>query len=251
MTTDIATFLEAQSDTACATSLPFTATPRNTILHGDCLDILPGLPAQSVDFVLTDPPYVSRYCDRKGRTIPNDRFKWLRPGFADLHRVLKPDSFCVCFYGWAHIDKFAAAWNAAGFRPVGHLAFPKRYTSATRFLRYQHEGAYLLAKGDPPEPRHPFGDVIEWTDYTGNRLHPSQKPITMLLPLIDNFSTPGGLVLDPFAGSGSSLLAAKMLGRAWLGIELDADYQAVANRRLGETQAVPGELQVMVQEIAP
>jgi site-specific DNA-methyltransferase (adenine-specific) len=234
MTTDIAAFLEAQSGTTRTIQAPVTDTPRNTILHGDCLDVLPRLSAQSVDFVLTDPPYVTRYRDRAGRCIPNDRFNWLRPGFAELHRILKPDSFCVCFYGWAHIGKFAAAWSAAGFRPVGHLTFPKRYTSATRFLRYQHEGAYLLAKGDPQEPPHPFGDVIEWTDYTGNRLHPSQKPITMLLPLIDTFSPPRGLVLDPFAGSGSSLLAAKMLRRDYLGIERDADYHRVASQRLGK-----------------
>jgi site-specific DNA-methyltransferase (adenine-specific) len=207
-------------------------THRNTILHADCLTALPQLPAQSVDFVLTDPPYVNHYLSRDGRTIPNDRFKWLKPAFAELHRVLKRDSFCVCFYGWAHIDKFAAAFREAGFRVVGHLTFPKRYTSSTRFLRYQHEGAYLLAKGNPQPPRNPIGDVIEWTDYTGNRLHPSQKPTTMLIPLIDTFSAPGSLVLDPFSGSGSSLLAAKMTGRNYLGIELDATYHAIATRRL-------------------
>jgi len=204
----------------------------NTIIHGDCTDILPQLPAASVDLVLTDPPYVNRYRCTDGRIIPNDSFKWLKPAFAELYRVLKRNGICICFYGWAHIDKFASAYREAGFRVVGHLVFPKRYTSNTRFLRYQHEAAYLLAKGNPQPPQNPIGDVIEWTDYTGNRLHPSQKPITMLLPLIDTFSKPGGLVLDPFTGSGSSLLAAKMLGRSYLGIELDADYHAIATERL-------------------
>lgn len=54
----------------------------------------------------------------------------------------------------------------------------------------------------------------------------------MLLPLIETFSAPGDLVLDPFAGSGSSLAAAKMLGRDYLGIELDAGYHAIATERL-------------------
>jgi site-specific DNA-methyltransferase (adenine-specific) len=209
-------------------------TPHNTIIHADCVTALRQLAAESVDFVLTDPPYVNNYRTRDGRTIPNDRFKWLRPAFAELHRVLKRDSFCVCFYGWAHIDKFAAAFRGAEFRVVGHLTFPKRYTSNTRFLRYQHEGEYLLAKSNPQRPRNTIGDVIEWTDYTCNRLHPSQKPITMLMPLIDTFSAPGSLVLDPFSGSGSSLLAATMLGRNYLGIELDAKYHAIASRRLAQ-----------------
>ena len=54
----------------------------------------------------------------------------------------------------------------------------------------------------------------------------------MLQPLIASFSQPGDLVLDPFAGSGSSLLAAKNLGRRWLGIELDAGYHQIATQRL-------------------
>lgn len=211
-----------------------TSSPlHNTIVHGDCVKVLAEVPTRSVDLVLTDPPYVTRYTERNGRAIPNPgNFAWLKPAFAEIHRVLKDDSFCICFYGWAHIDKYAQAFCESGLRPLGHLSFPKRYTSNTRFLRYQHECAYLLGKGDPKPPRHPIGDVIEWTDYTGNRLHPSQKPVTLLMPLIDTFSSQGGLVLDPFAGSGSTLAAAKMLGRSWLGIELDAKYHAVATERL-------------------
>ncbi len=199
----------------------------NTLIHGDCLSILPGLPAECVNFILTD-----------GRTVPNDdNDAWLKPAFAEMYRLLGNDAFCVSFYGWPQADKFIEAYKAAGFRLVGHLAFPKRYTSSTRFLRYQHECAHLLAKGYPPHPEETIGDVIDWT-YSGNRLHPTQKPLSVLLPLIETFSRPGGTVLDPFAGSGSSLLAARMLGRSYLGIELDARYHAIASRRLGEQQPV-------------
>lgn len=207
---------------------------QNALLHANCLDILPRLATDSVDFILTDPPYVRRYRSRDGRVIPNDNFTWLKPAFRDLYRVLKPDSMAVCFYGWAHIDKFAAAFRDAEFRTVGHIVCPKRYSSGNGFLRYQHEAAYLLAKGNPAYPSYLIGDVIEWADFTGNRLHPSQKPVTLLLPLIETFCSPDGLVLDPFAGSGSTLLAAEMLGRSYLGIELDPGYHAIASRRLRE-----------------
>ena len=207
--------------------------PRNTIVNADCLNVLPGLPAQCADFVLTDPPYLVRYKARDGRTVPNDdNDLWLRPAFAELYRVLARNSFCVSFYGWHRVDKFFDAWRAAGFRIVGHLVFPKRYTSATRHLRYQHECAYLLAKGYPTEPESTIGDVINWSYATHNKLHPTQKPLSILSPLIKTFSAQGGLVLDPFAGSGSTLMAAKTLGRDYLGIELDADYCALANNRL-------------------
>lgn len=204
----------------------------DTIIEGDCLDIMPALASGSADFILTDPPYMVRYASRDGRRVENDdNDAWLKPAFAELYRVLAPDSFAVSFYGWPHADRFLDAFRAAGFRVVGHLAFPKRYTSTTRFLRYQHELAYLLAKGRPERPTEPIGDVLDWT-YSGNKLHPTQKPLAVLLPLIETFSAPDGLVLDPFAGSGSTLLAAKMLGRRYLGIELDPAYCATARRRL-------------------
>jgi len=204
----------------------------NTIVNGDCLDILPRLADGSADFILTDPPYLVRYRDRVGRTVENDdNDAWLAPAFAELYRVLAPDSFAVSFYGWPHADRFLEAFRVAGFRVAGHLAFPKRYTSSTRYLRYQHELAYLLVKGRPARPAEPIGDVLDWT-YSGNKLHPTQKPLSVLLPLVETFSAPGGLVLDPFAGSGSTLLAAKILGRRYLGIELDPEYCVIARERL-------------------
>lgn len=206
--------------------------PHNTILHADCLQAMPQLPAGSINFALTDPPYIARYVSRDGRHVPNDdNDAWLKPAFAEIHRLLERHSFCVSFYGWPHADRFIAAYRAAGFRIVGHLTFPKRYTSGTKHLRYQHECAYLLAKGYPKEPKETIGDVLDWT-YSGNKLHPTQKPLSVLLPLVETLSAPEGAVLDPFAGSGSSLLAAKTLGRRYLGIEMDAGYHAIACKRL-------------------
>ena len=148
----------------------------NTIIHADCLKALPMLQDRSINFILTDPPYITRYKSRDGRTVANDdNDAWLKPAFAEMYRVLANDSFCVSFYGWPHADKFMQAYRAAGFRVVGHLMFPKRYASSTRFVRYQHESAHLLAKGNPRQPERPIADVIEWK-YTGNKLHPTQKP---------------------------------------------------------------------------
>jgi adenine-specific DNA-methyltransferase len=208
----------------------------DTIINGDCLSVLPQVPAGSAGFILTDPPYITHYRSRDGRTVPNDdNDAWLKPAFAEMYRVLARDSFCVSFYGWPHADRFLTAFRAAGFRVVGHLTFPKRYSSATKFLSYRHECAYLLAKGYPQAPDRPIGDVIAWT-YSGNKLHPTQKPLSVLVPLIETFSAHGDVVLDPFAGSGSTLLAARSLGRRYFGIELDAGYHAIASRRLAQNQ---------------
>ena len=207
-------------------------TPRNTILHGDCTSVMRRLASESVDFCLTDPPYLCNYRNRDGQSIKGDRSgQWLYPAFRHIHRLLKPDSLCVSFYGWHKADEFMAAWRRAGFRPVGHIVFRKKYVSSTRFMGAAHEQAYLLAKGDPAMPELPIMDVLEW-QYTGNKLHPTQKPVGSLKPLIEAFCPTGGLVLDPFAGSGSTLVAATETGRRFIGIELDRRHWATAQRRL-------------------
>ena len=204
----------------------------NSIVLGDCCSIMQLFPANSVDLVLTDPPYLINYQSRDGRTIAGDtNDAWLYPAFSEAYRVLKAGGFCISFYGWSKADRYLAAWREAGFRPVGHLVLIKSYTSGSAFLQYRHEQAYLLAKGRVDCPLSPISDVLYWK-YTGNRLHPTQKPIRPLIRLIRGFSQPGDLVLDPFCGSGSVPLAAKLSGRHHIGIELRQDYCEAAQRRL-------------------
>ena len=207
-------------------------TSSNALLNGDCIELLSQMAPRCVDFVLTDPPYLVNYASRDGRTVPNDdNDAWLRPAFREIYSSLRWNRFCVSFYSWNKADKFLAAWRETGFRVVGHLTFIKRYASTERFLRYRHENAYLLAKGSPQKPVRTIPDVLEWK-YSGNNLHPTQKPVCILAPLIESFSNPGDLVLDPFCGSGSTLVAARQLGRRFIGIELSKPYFNLAEHRL-------------------
>lgn len=206
----------------------------NRIVEGDCVTVLKTVPAASVDLVVTDPPYLVRYRARDGRSIANDdNADWLAPAFAEISRVLKDGRFCVSFYGWTQVDRFLAAWRAAGLRPVGHFVFAKSYHSQERFLRYSHECAYLLAKGEPKPPTIALPDVLDWS-YSGDTLHPTQKPLVSILPLILAYSRVGDMVLDPFAGSGTTALAAKLLNRRFIGVELDSRYARLAQERLSK-----------------
>lgn len=208
----------------------------NQILCGDCQEVMRQIPDNGIDLVVTDPPYVVNYESREGQKIANDNnSRWLLPAFEQIYRVLKADSFCISFYGWNKINRFSYAWKQAGFRPVGHLVWVKDYTSQTGFVGYSHESAYLLAKGDPLKPRIILGDVLEW-HYTGNTLHPTQKPVMAILPLIMAFSKQRQIVLDPFAGSGTTLVAAKKLNRKYIGIEIDPKYCKLIEERLKITQ---------------
>jgi DNA modification methylase len=204
----------------------------NSVLHADCVEIMGRMPADSVDFILTDPPYITRYRSRDGRRVINDdNSQWLRPAVAQMYRVLKPGSLCVSFYGWNNADVFITAWREAGFSLAGHIVFRKRYASSVRLLRCQHEQAYLLAKGDVTPPAGPLPDVLDFP-YTGNRLHPTQKPTQALRPLIAAFCPESGAVLDPFCGSGSTLVAAQEIDRNFIGIEIDRTHHRTASRRV-------------------
>lgn len=204
----------------------------NEVIQGDCVEVLRCLPDASVDLILTDPPYGVRYRDRTGRTIANDdNLTSVLSVFPEMYRVLRPDAFCISFYGWGAIDLFFRAWSDAGFRAAGHLVFAKSYASSQRFLSAHHEQAYLLTKGRPAQPAHRIKDVQRWV-YSGNKVHPTEKAVEILTPLIRSFSTPDSVVLDPFAGSGSTLVAASLSGRRYLGIELESRYCELARRRL-------------------
>ena len=203
-----------------------------SIHHGDCIDILSSFPANTVDLVVTDPPYVCHYRDRTRRTVANDnRTHWISPAFGQIARVMKPDSFCISFYGWNHVDDFMMAWRQCGLKPVGHLVWPKRYASKAGYLESRHEQAFLLAKGNPAKPAQPLPDVQRWT-YTGNPLHPTQKAVEIIEPLIGSFSKPGDTVLDPFMGSGTTGVAACRSGRRFVGIEMEHEHFETASGRL-------------------
>ena len=205
---------------------------QNQVIHGDCRQVLRSLPSESIDLILTDPPYGVRYKDRAGRSIANDGdLGSILGAFADLYRVLKPDTFCISFYGWNKVASFFDAWKAAGFNAVGHIVWHKGYSSRSGFLNARHEQAYVLAKGHPAKPARPLDDVQPW-EYTGNVAHPTEKAVSILKPLIQSFSRAGTCVLDPFAGSGSTLVASALCGRSYLGIELEAKYVEHARRRL-------------------
>lgn len=210
----------------------------NTILHGDCIEVMHQMPAESVDFILTDPPYLVNFRDRTGRSLQNDtNANWLKPAMKGAFRVLKDNRLMLCFYGWPRAEKFLEAWREAGFRPVGHMIFRKSYTTrATDFLKYQHEQAYLLAKGRPSMMGSPLPDV-QRLRYTGNKLHPTQKAVMSLIPVIRTYSLAGDIVLDAFCGSASTCAAAFLTARKYIGIELDRDYYSTSVERMERVKA--------------
>ena len=217
------------------TTAPPIETFTNRVLQGDCITVMRTMPSESINLIVTDPPYLVNYRSRDGRHYPNDNpntATWLVPAVAQMYRVLKQDSFCISFYGFHHTDKFLTAWRSAGFRTLDLIVWAKQYSSSEGFVLRDHEQAYLLAKGSPKKPRVKLPSVLSEWKYTGNTLHPTQKPVMALLPLLMAFSQIGDIVLDPFAGSGTTAVAATLLSRRFIAIELDPKYCAIARTRL-------------------
>jgi len=102
---------------------------RNHIHNADAVQLLTTFPEQSVDLVVTDPPYLVNYRDRTGRSLANDTNPdAVLPVFAPLARVMKQDSYAICFAGWSALPQFSTTGEAAGLRIVSQIIWPVSYT---------------------------------------------------------------------------------------------------------------------------
>jgi len=216
---------------------PYFENDGVTLYHGDCREVLPELPSEAFKFALTDPPYLVHYTGRweaKSKPIAGDSDpSWIRPVFTEIWRLLKQDSLCLSFYGWPHAERFLATWKEIGFRPVSLIALIKDRWGLGRFTRSQHEPAYLLAKGHPDQPAQAISDVLDW-EQSSPLFHPNQKPLGAISKLIATYSPESAAVIDPFCGSGTTLVAARALGRRAIGIEIEEQFCEVAALRLAQ-----------------
>jgi len=229
--------LSNQTDGPAGLPTPFYSDGGITIFHGDCRAILPRLPSESVDLACTDAPYgVSfrgRFDHKHAAIVGDNELSWVEPVYRELWRLMKPDTLAIFFYGWPHVEVFLSAWKRLGFRPVSHFCFVKNTPGLGCFTRNRHETAFLLAKGHPAPPATAIADTIDWRREE-HTFHPNQKPLAVIAQLLAVYAPAGGLVLDPFLGSGTTLRAAKDLGLSAIGIEIELDYCQPAARRMAQ-----------------
>lgn len=195
------------------------------------------IPDESVDLILTDPPYGMQYRSPKWRRpmVGDDNLAWFEPMIQEAYRVLKPNSHIYLFCNDHGLCTFREKLQEAGFKVKRLLVWVKDqhtsgdlrgdYASRTEFILFAQKGRRLLnGKRDT--------NVLFFKRAGKKRVHPTEKPEDLLRFLIEKSSSPGDLVLDPFAGSGTTCRAAKDLGRRYLGIEIDPYYAALARLRV-------------------
>ncbi len=136
------------------------------------------------------------------------------------------------FYGWNTADLFFDAWKQRASTSWGTLFSENTMRHPRGFYEYRHESAYLLAKGDVTPPAKPLARRSRLARIRAIGSTRPGNPWNALTPIIAAFCKPGDVVLDPFCGSGSTLVAARDVGCAYLGIELDLTHHRTARERL-------------------
>jgi site-specific DNA-methyltransferase (adenine-specific) len=196
-----------------------------TIYHGDCRDILPNLNA---DILITDPPYGYRFSSNRdsshrGQEIKNDHDTSAR----DYAIEISGEPW-ACFGSWKVTPpagaKTAIVWDKGPASGMGDLSIPWKCSWEIIWIA----GSGWSGKRDEGVLR--GHRVITWE--SRGRLHINEKPITLLGELIRK--APPGIIIDPFIGSGTTLRAAKDLGRRAIGIEIEEKYCEIAAKRLAQ-----------------
>jgi modification methylase len=246
--------------------------PLNTILAGDCIKVMNGLPEGSVDLIFADPPYnlqlrgdlhrpdnslvdaVDDAWDQFGSFAAYDRFT--RDWLAAARRLLKPDGAIWVIGSYHNIFRVGSALQDQGFWVLNDVVWRKsnpmpnfrgkRLTNAHETLIWasKSEGAKytfnydaLKALNDGVQMRSDWVIPLctgheRIKDDNGDKAHPTQKPEALLHRILVATTKPGDVVLDPFFGTGTTGAVAKMLGRDFVGIEREEAYRIAAAQRI-------------------
>lgn len=243
----------------------------DTILSGDCIEVMKTLPDASVDLVFADPPYnlqlrgdLTRpdHSEVAGVTEDWDQFSsfavydaFTREWLAEARRILKPDGAIWVIGSYHNIFRMGAILQDLGYWIQNDVVWVKTNPMPNfRGTRFTNAHETLIWAGRDDKSRVTFNyhslkagneDVQFRSDWTfplctgaerlkrnGRKAHPTQKPEALLHRVLMATTNPGDVVLDPFFGTGTTGAVAKKLGRHFIGIERDADYIKVAQERL-------------------
>jgi site-specific DNA-methyltransferase (adenine-specific) len=240
----------------------------NQIILGDALEVLKEIPDNSVDMVFADPPFnlgkkYNKYNDKKD---VEEYLEWCKLWLKELVRITKPTGSIFVHnipkwltYFASYLNEIAyfrhwIAWDAMG-APLGKTLLPRHYgilwytkePKGFKFydIRYPHPrcrkcGIVLQDYGGKKDKMHPYGPLVSdvWTDIHRIRHkkrrdeHPCQLPVPLIERLILMTTDENDIVLDPFVGTGTTTIAAKRLGRRYIGIDIDPKYVEITKEKL-------------------
>lgn len=213
----------------------------NKIIYGDCLELIKWIPDNSIDAVITDPPYG---LNKKG--IRNDAdlslFYSIMP---ECYRVLKNNSFFITFFSTKFLpllfrnNPFTFFWQIVLYCPQGRVNSPIGFT--------KYMSCFVFTKGKPgiiKRKKDIFidtpGSMVEPDE--GYINHPTPKPKHFIKEILKMFTKNQDLILDPFIGSGSVAMACLQLDRDFIGFEIEEKYCKIAHERINRALQQPAEI---------
>jgi site-specific DNA-methyltransferase (adenine-specific) len=242
----------------------------NKVIQGDCLEIMSKIPDNSVDVTFADPPFnlKKKYNSYYDKHEVEEYLSWCKKWLYEMVRITKPTGSIFVhnipkwlIYFGSYLNEIAIfrhwiAWDAMG-SPLGKTLLPNHYgilyyVKSNNFkfydIRMLHKRCrnchYILQDyGGKKSQMHQFGPLVSdvWTDIHRIRHkkrrdeHPCQLPVHLLERLSLMSTDEGDIVLDPFVGTGTTAVAAKRLGRKFIGIDIDPKYVEITNKKLEET----------------
>lgn len=233
----------------------------NKIILGDCLEVMKDIPDESVDLVLTDPPYnisqkdkrlYRRYKGGKQGDIVMDFGEWdynfkIEPFLIESKRVLRDNGSIIV---WTSEQLFGEYrnWFVKYMRPKQLLIWVKTnplpqfrlngYRQSTELLfwamksRNKKDNKNFIFQSQREMTNVFYAPIVGGKERT---THPTQKPLSITEKLIKTHCIKNGIVLDPFLGSGTTAVACKKLGRRYIGIEISEEYYNIAKQRVNAT----------------
>lgn len=216
------------------------------LMNGDSLELLKDIPDESIDLIVTDPPYkIITGGDSDGKNsvrpkgmLAGDRKlfdvppaeKWI----PQIFRILKNGAHCYIFTNVLNMQRMLNCCMESGFLLHNILVWEKNNCTPSQFYMKNCEYVLFLRKGKAKwinnigesKTVHSFKNII------GRKTHPTEKPVELLQFYIENSSQQGDIVCDPFMGTGATGVACSNANRRFVGMEIDVEYYKIATERM-------------------
>ena len=221
------------------------------LIQDDCLKVLKKIPKESINLIVTDPPYSVTKRGCAGNTGGMMKTKITMQGkiftyndincteyAPEFYRILKDGSHCYIMTNHVNLIKMLNTFTNTGFHFIKCLIWNKGNKIMGTFYMSQFEYILFFRKGKGIKINHcGTSDILtvpnnKTKGIDGKNLHDTEKPVELMKILIDNSSQPDEIVLDPFMGIGSTGIACKELNRQFIGIEIDSKYFIIAKERI-------------------
>lgn len=223
----------------------------NNIYNNDSMEFMRGLEDNSIDLIVTDPPYkitargnagssggmMKSKLSMSGKIFKHNDVK-IKDFMPEIYRVLKEGSHCYIMTNHVNLIEMLNVAKECGFHFIKSLIWDKGNKIMGQCYMSQFEYILFLRKGKHKKINNcGTSDLLSIPNKKqkgedGKNLHDTEKPVELMRILIENSSQEGEVILDPFVGIGTTAVAAKNLNRKYIGVELDENYFNIAKRRL-------------------